>query len=94
LAEINYAIAIELKAGDRGPTDGCESEDLATVFVPGEMFKPVVLLWVIEAGNRSSDWVKAVRMVIFQIVAALAGDGKVVEFVGTALGTWNDVFDR
>lgn len=94
LSKIDDTVTIELEPGDCDAPDRGDSDNLATVFIPSEMFQPVVLPGMIQADFCSGDWIKAIGMIIFQIIAALAGNSKVVKFVGAAFGSGNDVFDR
>lgn len=85
---------IQPESFDRGPTRCRETDQFTEVKIPGEVFWPVICSRIEEPRIPQGNGVHSRRLVVFQIVAPLAGEREILlDAVATGIER-DDVLDR
>ena len=69
---------IQPQGGNCSATRWRDADDLCTIFVPAEMFVPVLLAWVEQGSLPTSLRVNRVSLSAFEFIAATAGKPQVL----------------
>jgi hypothetical protein len=94
VAQIDDARPIQVQRGHGRTSSGREPNDDGAVLIPCKMISPPVFSRMKNGDYFAGHGISTGGLVVFVIIATLAGPGEVLEQGLTALATRDDVFSR
>ncbi len=91
--KIYNSISVDLQLTHGGPPRRRYPDDKGQILIPGKVISPTLPARMKKRRHLARNGVDGVNAHVLVIVTTLACPGEIVQFVGPALASWNNVFD-